>query len=354
MGKTPAISIIIPCYNAENDIRKGLDSVVNQSFKNIEVVLVNDGSKDSTGDIIKSYARNDDRLVIIEKPNGGVSAARNTGIEKATGKYMMFIDSDDWIDAQTCEVAVEEIEKHNADVVMWSYIREFKNKSLEKIIYDEERVIFEGPDVKNILYRRLVGLIDEELAHPENMDALSPVWAKLYRSEIIKENNIEFTDLSIIGTCEDCLFNLQVFSFAQKAVYINKCFYHYLKTNTDSLTSNHKPKLYTQWQRLFDIILSEIRTNSPTEDAYQALDNRISWSIVGLGLNILQSNKKHTEKIKEIKLIISSERYRKVYKTLTLKPFPFSWKVFFMFAKLNFATGVYLMLIMVSKMIGRE
>lgn len=354
MNNKPAVSIIIPCYNAQAFVKKCIESVIYQTFKNIEIVLVNDGSTDKTLEIINEYARNDNRIVVIDKPNGGVSAARNSGIEKACGKYLMFVDSDDWIDLNTCEIVFNEIESQDADVVMWSYIREFHNISLEKNIFEQERIVFENEQIQRLLYRRLIGLIGSELYHPENMDALNPIWTKIYKSKIIKENQIRFTDLSIVGTGEDGLFNLEVFYAAKKVVYINRHFYHYFKANATSCTTNYKVKLYAQWQRLFDIMLDKIQTDYPSEETDQAINNRICWSIVGLGLNILQSKMGHTAKIREIKHILDADRYRKAYKALDLNPFPQRWKVFFVFAKINFASGLYFMLILINKKIGSE
>mgnify|MGYP000364508295 FL=1 len=106
----------------------------------------------------------------------------------------MFVDADDWIDVDTCEIAYNKAEEQQADLVMWSYIREFKENSLLKDIFEEEEKIFEDEQIRQ-LHRRFFGLTNDELAQVENADSLCPVWGKLYRRDVIKDNGIVFTDI---------------------------------------------------------------------------------------------------------------------------------------------------------------
>ncbi len=354
MDIKPKISIIVPCYNAQDYISKCVDSIINQTYKYIEIILIDDGSSDNTKRIIENYATKDKRIIVISKDNGGISETRNLGIQKAEGKYLMFIDNDDWIDHNTCELALLEIEKNDADVLMWSYIREYTGKSIKKIIYKEDKIIFDKSDVLNKLYRHQIGLYKEELSQPENTDALSPVWTKLYKASLIKDNNISFYNSTIIGPSEDGLFNLEIFNHAKKVVYISKYFYHYLKINSGSYTKNYKANLHSQWNEVFKLIETNIQKNNLSDDFYEAFNNKKCLSIIGLGLNVCQSDKNNFKKIKELKSIISSSDYRLAYKKLSLKYFPLHWKLFFLSAKMNFATGLYVQLLVIKKIIGRK
>lgn len=352
--KKSVISIIVPCYNNEKYIARCLNSIVNQTFNQIEIIIVNDGSTDKSISIIEDYASKDSRIIIVDKSNEGVSAARNDGIKKSTCKYLMFVDSDDWIDLNTCEVVYDKIEKSNADVVMWSYVREFANASLKKNIYNEKIIVFNKTDIKNKLYRRQIGLIDEELEHPESEFALNPVFTKIFRKDIIIQNNIKFIDLSIIGTSEDGYFNMEVFEHCEKVIYIDEYFYHYFKQNDNSCTQNYKADLFIKWQKLFDITLMNINKNIKCKDNIQAFNNKICLSIIWLGLNICSSKKNSFQKIKEIKGILSCEKYRQAYRKLNFNHFRIHWKIFFLCSKYNFATGVFLMLLIMKKMIGKK
>ena len=340
------ISIIIPVYNVEQYLPMCLDSVINQSYKNLEIICINDESPDNSSVILENYAANDSRFKIINQKNTGLSGARNKGIQIASGSYIMFVDSDDWIDVNTCEVVLRLALEHNADVVMWPYIREFKNKSKPKKFFTENLIVFNEQDVKYSLHRRLFGLIDKELMQPENADAIVPACMKLYCSNILKHNNIEFVDTKLIGT-EDALFNIEVFTFINKVVYTNECFYHYRKTNTTSLTTTFKPELHNQWDQLFTNMFDFIEKKNLPPVFMQALNNRISLSIIGLGVNELSSSNESPgplEKMKRIRRIITSDRYNNAFKTLPFRYLPVHWKLFFSFVKCKFVLGIYLLL----------
>lgn len=347
----PKISIIVPVYNVQNYLVQCLESVLHQTLEEIEVICVDDGSRDNSSKILQEYKEKDKRITVITQENQGLSGARNAALKYVTSEYVMYLDSDDWIDLETCEVAYKEIINENADIVMWSYVREFKERSLEKHIFAEERIIFEGKEVKEKLHRRFIGLLGEELSWPENAEAIVTAWGKLYKTSLIKENNIMFVDTKKIGT-EDALFNLFVYGYAGKVVFLNRYFNHYRKDNMSSLTFHYKAQLFQQWNTLFDIMQSYIEENNLSQEYRIALENRIALSILGLGLNLIGSSLSYGEKHKEIKKIISSERYREAYKNLEIKYFPMHWKVFYGCAKYNNALGVYILLLCIRKVIG--
>ena len=126
------ISIIVPVYNAAPYLPQCLDSLVNQTYRDIEIICVNDGSTDNSLDILKAYAERDSRILVIHQENQGLSDARNKGLKNARGEWVMFVDSDDWIDISTCQITLETVHAHQADVVMWTYNREYEGHSLPK------------------------------------------------------------------------------------------------------------------------------------------------------------------------------------------------------------------------------
>lgn len=347
------ISIIIPCYNVAEYLPQCLDSIFNQTYKNIEIICVNDGSTDNTLDILNKYKLNDNRVVVVDQENSGASAARNHGLNYVTGDYIMFVDSDDWIDLYTCEIALNKALSNDYDLVIWNYIREFPNNPMPKQIFSDEEIVFFENDVKRKLQRRTLGLFREELAHPENADSIVTIWGKLYRASIIIDNKLKFVDLEKIGTSEDAIFNLEVYKNVNSAIYIPNCLYHYRKNNDASVTSKYNDKLFAQWNNLFSVIEQYIVINKLGDDFYESLDNRVALAIIGLGLNIVNAEQ-GINKTEEIKKIISSPRYRRAYKNLTLKYFPLHWKIFFAFAKCNCAFCVYVMLFIIKKIISNR
>ena len=345
--KKDLVSIVIPIYNVEEFLPHCLNSVTAQVYKNLEIICVNAGSPDSCAQILDDYKAHDSRIVIVNQTNQGLSGARNTGIKEATGEYIMFLDSDDWIDTETVFEAHEKITAENADLVMWSYVREFPDKKIEKHIFDFGDKVFEGEDMK-ALHKRIAGLTGKELANPENADSAVTAWGKLYRTECIKD--LEYIDTKIIGT-EDALFSLEAFCFVKKAVYIDKCFNHYRKENNKSLTKKYKSNLYDQWQELYKRMGDVLKKyDLPIEDA---LNNRIALSIIGIGLNELLNNTKQSEKIKKINSVINSPAYNKAYSSLDTEYMPPHWKTFFAFCKKGSGTAVYFLIKSIDMLIGK-
>ena len=189
MNEQPLVSVIIPVYNVERYLAQCLDSVINQTYPNLEIICVNDGSGDGSPDILRRYADEDARIQVIDKANGGVSRARNDALDCARGEYIMFVDSDDWVEPDACENAVNAMREYDADIVMWSYVSETENRSSRKVIFPETTV-FEKEEVRAKLHRRFVGAMGEELSHPELVDSLCPVWGKLYRRSLIQKRKL--------------------------------------------------------------------------------------------------------------------------------------------------------------------
>lgn len=348
----PLISIIIPVYNVEKYLPQCLDSVIGQTYKNIEIICVNDGSTDGSLDILKKYERRSNRIKIITQKNEGLSSARNVGIKECTGDYIMFLDSDDWIDNKTCMYAYRYIKEYDVDIALWSYMREFGDRSIPKRIIESDTIYFNKENTQKQIYRRCVGLYKKELSIPENADSLVTAWGKLYRSSLIKNNRIEFVDIKKIGT-EDALFNIQVLGYANSSVYIDKYLNHYRKDNDLSLTSCYKKELFERWQNLYDNIHNLLIDRGVDSSFFEALNNRISLSIIGLGLNILSSPMSVLKKIKEINRIVSSKRYQEAYEKLTIEYMPLHWKIFFGAAKHKNAVVLYLLLVCIRSIIKK-
>ena len=319
-----------------------MESILAQKGFDFEVILVNDGATDKTLEILENLAQTDERIKVINQENKGLSGARNSGIEQAQGKYIMFVDADDWLEPNS----FDEIYKNfnNEDLFCFSYNRVFDNKITPRDLKIEG--IFDA----NFIQRRMVGLIGKELSDPSQADSLVTVWGKIYKTEIIKNHKIQFTDTKLIGT-EDALFNIQYLEYAEKVKILNLPLYNYLKITEDSLTKLYKPYLFQQWKTLYQKI-SEIITNK--EDEFKvAFGNRIALSLIGLGINETYSNLPFSAKIKKIAIILHDDLYIKAYQNLEMKYFPMHWKLFFYLAKSKNALGVlslsYIMNFLIKK-----
>lgn len=326
------ISIIVPVYNTENYLEKCLYSLVNQTYKNIEIIIIDDGSPDNSMNIIQKFVLADNRVKVISQKNQGLSGARNTGMNNANGDYIMFIDSDDWIEIDTCEKAINASEKYNADVVFWPYIKEFSDSQKDNYLFDKTEIIWSEKNI-NQLSRRMVGLVGDELANPQSIDNLVTAWGKLYKKSVI--GDVRFTDTKIIGT-EDALFNIEVFLGINSAVYIPDLLSHYRKDNESSLTHNYKKKLVSRWREMYSRIKFLLDRNDMSREYYDALKNRICFGLIGLGINLAEDKKmSFKEKKKEIYNILSMKHYQIALKNLDFSYLPIQWKVFFKLAKNN-------------------
>ena len=330
--KMPKISIIIPCYNVEKYISKCLDSVINQTYSDVEVICIDDGSADKTNVILHEYQSMDSRIQIIEQNNFGVAKARNQGIQAAHGEYIMFIDGDDWIDKDTCETAVKEAEKLHTDVVIWSYIREYPKHSLETFVLGKQKKNWNA-DTIDELYCRLIGLTKKQLREPQKIDALVTVWGKLYRKTLLQ--GVLFRGTEQIGaTGEDFIFNVEVFRKVKSAVYLEGTFSHYRKDNTHSITSGYKFDLAEMWEKQYDIVRKKLEREEKTEIFFEALSNRIALGLIGLGISLTADDSIcNREKRNELKRLLELPQYKQALFKLDIQYMPIYWKIFFFCAK---------------------
>ena len=336
--RTPLVTVIVPVYNVEKYIRPCLDSICGQTYPHLEIILIDDGSRDSSGEICDEYAARDSRIQCLHIPNGGLVAARNRGLELMTGEYVMMVDSDDWIELDTVERVLEKALEKDADSVMWGYWREYEARSLPTYPLGQDEVYFEGEDCDR-LHVRMIGLRGEELKNPASCDHLSSVAMKLYRSSIIRTQGLRFVDLSIIGTSEDTLFNIHFFAHAHRAIYVGALFYHYRKYNGTSTTSSYDETLWSKLLCLYDMIREVTVSREP---AYgEALQNRIAVSLIGVGMRCVRSSLAGRTKRRVISAIIHDPTYRNAIRTLDRSPMPLPWRIFFLFAKMRCTAGVY-------------
>lgn len=206
------ISVIIPIYNAEKYLRKCVDSIIRQTYSNLEIILINDGSTDESEKICIEYQNNDKRIKLLTKENEGVSSARNAGLSIATGDYITFIDSDDWISDSSFEDAINVINEHNVDILKYSYIKDygFMKKTYKFSIKTNEKIIEENYSKE--IYPYVFSTYD-----------LSNIWNAIYKRDILK--NLKFNNSIKYG--EDYLFMMNALLNSKSIFFLDKPNYHY-------------------------------------------------------------------------------------------------------------------------------
>lgn len=216
------ISVIIPIYNVERYLRQCLDSVINQTYENLEILLIDDGSPDQCGVICDEYAQKDSRIIVFHKKNAGLSAAWNDGMAKATGDWIAFVDSDDWIEADYFESMIKE-NKKDADIIQTSgYYREEDNQQCVWRSFLRPFVFNDRSGCEFMIVHSLF-----RPKESETMATVSNTWGKLYKRSFIQNNGFQFDTKIRAGLVNDVIFNVQVYATASTIVGIAYYGYHY-------------------------------------------------------------------------------------------------------------------------------
>ena len=226
MNNPELISLIIPCYNAESTIIKCLTSVISQNYQSLEIIIIDDGSTDRTSEIIADFQKKDGRIILYQQINSGVSKARNKGIELASGEYICFVDSDDWVENDYCSILHQTIIENSADLSIAEAFIEDGTQNQNTA----NKQTCNGSVVSYNKHTALKLLLEDKViqSHP---------WAKLYKSSLLK--NILFPEN--LEAFEDYFIMFRVFDRAEKIVKINKQIYHYVQFS-NSLSHNLTPK----------------------------------------------------------------------------------------------------------------
>ena len=262
------ISVIMPVYKTEEShLRKAIESVINQSYRKLEIVLVDDGSPDQCGAICDAYAGTDNRIRVIHKKNGGVSSARNCGLETVTGDYIFFVDSDDTLKGNAMEVLFAIVQKTNADIVICS-CKHVKEKNDDNAIYDGAyqclKTVESAEAIKNLSYNIHV------------FDELEPtaVWGKLYKKSAVQ--NLRFNEKMNVG--EDFVFNYFAICKAKVVTYCNLKLYNYNFVETSLMNNKiYSPKLMRSFEEL--VKFAESQKNSEYFDEVIVRSVNVAFTI---------------------------------------------------------------------------
>ena len=227
---------VVSIYNTAKYLRRRLDSLVGQTYKHIEILLVNDGSTDESPIICQEYADKYDNVVKLDKVNGGLADARNFGMKYASGDYIIFVDSDDWCELKQCEKLQRYLEKTQTDICIFGYFNDFsaekitKKYLLDEILGDEESMLYSQDEIA------------EAVSAIEIAGIFNTVWNKAYQAHFLKSNCLDFEKDGMPG--EDLLFNVEAFMKAGKVCILNELLYHYMFQDEITLSRKYQADLY--------------------------------------------------------------------------------------------------------------
>jgi glycosyltransferase involved in cell wall biosynthesis len=298
------ISVITTAYNEENHIRKYFDSLLNQTYRDLEINVVDNGSADGTWDIIQEYAARDPRVKPVHLvKNQGPAAARNIGLDRMTGDYFACIDADDWMELECLEQAHEAAVQQDADMVMWGYQKEYADGTSEPQ---------KAPPLAPGLYagegcRQLQ--LDSICRMGRQIDGV--MWTRLTRSSIVKDHGLRFEPS--LHIYDDTLFALEIHFYCSRVFSMGDRMYLHYRQNEHSVTHSYLPNRFDTVFRFFHMLREFLKAN----DAYtQEVKTRIDWSCLFQLTKAVKNERFHDvsdeEKIKAVDAILTDPRVRDV------------------------------------------
>ena len=230
----PVLSIIVPIYNAEKYLEGCVRSIISQYYKDFELILIDDGSTDMSGGICDNLSASNEQIIVIHQKNSGVSSARNAGIDKAMGKYLAFVDVDDYVDLDMYNTMIATAEQSGAEYLICGYHEVFRT--------NKRKVLFNLPEMELLDREFIVNKLLFSIYTKECI--INASWNKLYKKDIIDLYHIRFPKRR---RAEDWLFNIRYLEVIRSAMYVNKPLYYYVR-NDHSVMAQVLPEQYNLWK----------------------------------------------------------------------------------------------------------
>jgi glycosyltransferase involved in cell wall biosynthesis len=301
------ISIIVPIYQVEeNQLRRCLDSLIGQTMQDIEIILVDDGSPDPCGAVCDEYGEKDVRVHVIHQENGGVSAARNRGMEEASGQWIAFVDGDDWVEESMCQTMWDHTEKVNADVLVFaSYIHIGEEAYVNSFFKDQFRV-FAGESKDEAI---LQCIYPSQQSYRPPFQTASVSWAKLYRAEFLKQFDLKF--LLGLSRGQDTLFSIRSFEAAGTILYVDEPVYHH--TQHEAKDQQFIDRIFRTYNVMLEEIwkyIEEFQKSQSFYDAYYARVNGCLLSEVNIDYFHPDNPKRFRVRRNALKRLVRKQPYR--------------------------------------------
>lgn len=321
------VSVIVPVYNGENSLHHCIDSILQQSYQDFELVLVDDGSSDRSSLICDEYANKDNRIFVIHKKNAGVSSARNCGIKASNGDYICFVDVDDMIENDYLSTLVNSSLDQQSELVVCGFFVEENGLKKDSIVFSDEESLR--------IHRNHIFYLSEK-------HLFSAPWCKLFKSCIIKDNNLFFDEDMSLG--EDIVFNFDYLNFCEEIYVINKCLYHYSTDNTNSLSRRYRKDLLLENRKMNKKLIDYIDiwklSDEESVPFFRMYFSQFEHTIANTFNN---NNKKDSffDKIKYSNHIIKSAEFKMAYSKFPCK-IPF-------YKKMSYSVNNYLPIYLINK-----
>ncbi len=245
------VAVVVPVFRVEiKYLTECIESILNQSLDEIELILVDDGAPGACADVCDSYAAKDSRVRVIHQDNQGVSAARNAGIEQATAKWIMFVDSDDYIDRDNCLEVYKKAEESDLTILLWGSVKFDESGQSDYVPYVQDIPLFSDEQKQELQYKILVGTLPS-YHYPSGKSATGATCSKLYRRDFLIENKLQYN--TSLVRAEDVNFNMRCFQKAERIGYLNRKFYYYRQLKTSAIYRYHENGLQVFTDALLEL-----------------------------------------------------------------------------------------------------
>lgn len=340
------ISVIVPVYNVEKYLQNCLDKIINQTYKNLEIIVLDDGSTDKSSEICDYYEKKDSRIKVIHKKNEGLGITRNRGISNANGKYVCFIDSDDFMDTNMIEKLYLALKHNKADTSYCGYFEYYSNIKYIEHILDVHRDSYEGQEIIDCFLLRMIG---NEATEKKDFKFSMSVWHALYSLDIIKEYNICFpSERKYIS--EDIIFDIDYLSKSRKVCFVKDALYYYRCNNFNSLTQKIAENEFEKIKILINKIEQEIANKTNKANYIEYTDRMFLARIRTYLKKINLGNYSLKNKYLITKRVLNDYQVRKVVNRYPFKYNPIKIKIFNIALKYKMNIIIMLLLKMNSKM----
>ena len=305
------VSVIIPIYKVEKYLNRCVESIVNQTIKDIEIIMVDDGSPDSCPQICDEWAKKDARIRVVHKKNGGLGDARNAGLNIAVGEYVAFIDSDDYQSLEAYDTLYKEAKKHDADIVYGGLV--YYDKSGKSNLCSLHQLDFEGKEVITYLKR----VLNQPKAKSTKDEYCMSVCIGLFRRSIIEQYKVRFRSERMVLS-EDLLFDVELIPHCRSIRYIPYCFYHYCY-NGESLTQTFNPIKIERCICQYETMLRVAEQLNISEIKSDIIDNFIMNIRGSIMKGIILSNMAFHDKKKHLKTIYGYKEWNNIFKLIKIQ-----------------------------------
>lgn len=339
----PLVSIVVPVYNAAQTLEKCVGSLTTQTFGKIEILLVNNGSTDNSLDVCKNIAAKDSRIKVINHYEKGVSTARNRGIDESSGDYVMFVDADDWIDTNVCEVFANLNSKYNYDLFCFSALYNKGKKSVKSFLYSEN-VDLLSPEQKESLQIKVLSPQAPVLDYKVNTRFAGSACGKFYKREILQKNNLRFATETTIS--EDCLFNTLALDYFCRIGYTKDYFYYY-EQHDDSAQNSYRPNSDKYFGFVIKRIqkwLAESRKDQRFIDAANCLFVHYLFGIMKEDIFHKDNDISLIQRYKALELLLSKENHQAILQEVNKDFFSMLEKLLVFMMKKKFCWIITLLL----------